>query len=57
MPLLPSTVASQCLWHKYMIKIDDETIFNSSLYVKGKYFMGQLFQNNQQLLERTQNGI
>ena len=40
MPLLPSTVASQCLWHKYMIKTDDETIFNSSLYVKGKYFMG-----------------
>ena len=43
-PSLSSSVASQCLWHN---KIDDKTIFSSSLSAKGVDFVGQLFQNNQ----------
>ena len=46
---LPSSVASQCLWHNKYIKIDDKTIFSSSLSAKGINFIGQLFQNNQQI--------
>ena len=46
---LPSSVASQCLWHDKYIKIDDKTIFSSSLSAKGINFVGQLFQNNQQI--------
>ena len=46
---LPSSVASQCLWHNKYIKIDDKTIFSSSLSAKGINFVGQLFQNNQQI--------
>ena len=48
-PFVPSSVASQCLWHNKYIKIDDKTIFSSSLSAKGINFVGQLFQNNQQI--------
>ena len=48
-PSLPSSVAFQCLWHNKHIKIDDKTIFSSSLSAKGINFIGQLFQNNQQI--------
>ena len=48
-PSLPSYFASQCLWHNKYIKIDDKTIFNSSLSAKRINFVGQLFQNNQQI--------
>ena len=41
--------AAQCLWHNKYIKIDDKTIFSSSLSAKGINFVGQLFQNNQQI--------
>ena len=46
---LPSSVASQCLWHNKYIKTDYKTIFSSSLSAKGTNFVGQLFQNNQQI--------
>ena len=46
---MPSSVASQCLCHNKYIKIDDKTIFSSSLSAKGINFVGQLFQNNQQI--------
>ena len=46
LPFLPSSVASQYLWHNKYIKIDDKTIFSSSLSAKGINFVGQLFQNN-----------
>ena len=49
LPSLPSSVASQCLWHNKYIKIDDKTIFTSSLSAKGINFVGQLFQSNQQI--------
>ena len=49
LPSLPSSVASQCLWHNKYIKIDDKAIFSSSLSAKGINFVGQLFQNNQQI--------
>ena len=49
LPSLPSSVASQCLWHNKYIKIDDKTIFSSSLSAKGINFVGKLFQNNQQI--------
>ena len=45
---MPSSVASECLWHNKYIKIDDKTIFSSLLPAKGINFVGQLFQNNQQ---------
>ena len=45
---LPSSVASQCLWHHKYIKIDDKTIFSSSLSAKGINFVAHLFQNSQQ---------
>ena len=45
---MPSSVASECLWHNKYIKIDDKTIFSSLLLAKGINFVGQLFQNNQQ---------
>ena len=48
-PSLPSSVASQCLWHNKYIKVDDKTIFSSSLSAEGIIFVGQLFQNNQQI--------
>ena len=40
LPSLPSSFAPQFLWHNNYIKIDDKTIFS---------FVGQLFQNNQQI--------
>ena len=46
---LTSSSASQCLWHNKYIKIDDKTIFRSSLSAKGINFVGQLFQNYQQI--------
>ena len=49
LPSLPSSLASQCLWYNKYIKIDDKTIFSSSLSVKRMNFAGQLFQNNQQI--------
>ena len=49
LPSLPSSVASQCLCHNKYIKIDDKTIFSASLSPKGINFVGQLFQNNQQI--------
>ena len=49
LPSLPSSLASQCLWYNKYIKIDDETIFSSSLSVKRMNFAGQPFQNNQQI--------
>ena len=49
LPSSPSSVASQLLWHNKYIKIDDKTIFSSSLSAKGINFVGQLFQNNQQI--------
>ena len=52
LPSLPSSVASQYLWHNKYIKIDDKTIFSSSLSAKGIYFVGQLFQNNQQIKKK-----
>ena len=51
LPSLPSTAASQCLWDNKYIKIDDKTIFSSSLSAKRIKFVGQLFQNNQQVKE------
>ena len=48
-PSLPSSVASQSLRHNKYIKIDDKTIFSSSLSGKETNFVGQLFQNNQQI--------
>ena len=48
-PILPSSVAAQFLWHNKYIKIDDKTVFSSSLCAKGINFVGQLFQNNQQI--------
>ena len=44
---MPSSVASQCLCHNKYIKIDDKTIFSSSLSAKGINFVGQLFQKNE----------
>ena len=49
LPSLPSFVAFQRLWPNKYIKIDDKTIFSSSLSAKGINFVGQLFQNNQQI--------
>ena len=49
LPSLPSSVAAQCLWHNKYIKIDDKTIFSSTLSAKGINFVDQLFQNNQQI--------
>ena len=46
---LPSSVASQSLRHNKYIKIDDKIIFSTSLSAKGINFIGQLFQNNQQI--------
>ena len=46
---LPSSVTSQSLWHNKYIKIDDKIILSSSLSIKGINFVGQLFQNNQQI--------
>ena len=40
---------NQILWHNKYIKIDNKTIFSSSLSAKGINFVGQLFQNNQQI--------
>ena len=48
-PFLPSSVAAQCLWYNKYIKIDDKIIFTSSLSAEGINFVGQLFQNNQQI--------
>ena len=48
-PSVPSSVASQSLWHNKHIKIDNKNIFSSSLSAKGINFVGQLFQNNQQI--------
>ena len=48
-PSVPLSVASHCLWHNKYIKIDDKAIFNSSLFAKRINFVGQLFQNNQQI--------
>ena len=48
-PPLPSSAASQCLWHNKYIKIDDKTIFSSSLSSKRIRFVGQLFQKNRQI--------
>ena len=48
-PSLPSSVASQGLCHNKYIKIDDKTIFCSSLSAKGINFVGKLFENNQQI--------
>ena len=49
LPSLPSSVASQCLWHNKYSKIDDKTIFSFSLSAKGINSVGQLFRNNQQI--------
>ena len=49
LPSLPSSVAAQCLWYNKYIKIDHKTIFSSSSSAKGINFLGQLFQNNQQI--------
>ena len=49
LPSLPSFVASQCLWHNKFIKIDYKAIISSSLSTNGINFLGQLFQNNQQI--------
>ena len=35
LPSLLSSVALQCLWHNKYIKIDDKTIFSSSLSANG----------------------
>ena len=40
---------SRCLWYNEYIKIDDKAIFRSSLSAKAINFLGQLFQNNQQI--------
>ena len=48
-PSLPSYVASQCLWQNKYIKTSDKTVLSSSLSAKGINFVGQLFQNNQQI--------
>ena len=48
-PSLSSSVASQGLCHNKYIKIDDKTIFCSSLSAKGINFVGKLFENNQQI--------
>ena len=41
----------QCLWLNKYFKIDDKTIFSSSLSAKGTNFVGQLFLKNQQIKE------
>ena len=46
LPSLPSSIASQCLWQKNYIKIDDKTISSSALSAKRLNFVGQFFQNN-----------
>ena len=46
---LPSSLALQYLWHNKYIKIDDKTIFSSSLSSKGINSVDQLFQNNYQI--------
>ena len=46
---MPSFVASQCLWLNKYVKIDDKAVFISPLSAKGINFVGQLFQNNQQI--------
>ena len=48
-PSIPSSFASHYLWHNKYIKVDDKTVFSSSLSAKGINFVGQLFQNNQQI--------
>ena len=48
-PSLLSSVVSECSWHNKYIKIDNKTIFSSSLSAKGINFVGQLLQNNQQI--------
>ena len=59
LPFLPSSVPSQCLWYNKYIKIDFKTIFSSSLSAKGIKFLGQFFQNNQQVKKWDEviNGI
>ena len=49
LPSLPSSVATQYLWHNRCIKIDDKSLFSYSLSAKGINFVSQLFQNNQQI--------
>ena len=49
LPPLPLIVASQCSWLNKYIKMDDKTIFISSLSAKRIDLMGQLSQNNQQI--------
>ena len=44
-----SVLASHCLWLNKYIAIDDKTIFSFSLSAPGINFVGQLFQNNQQI--------
>ena len=46
---LPSSLAFQHLWQNKYIKIDDKTIFSSSLSSKGINSVDQLFQNNYQI--------
>ena len=53
LPFLPGTTASQSLWFNKYIKIDNKSVFNFSLSVKGINFVGQLFQNKQQLKNWT----
>ena len=49
LPSQPSSVASHCLWFNKYIKIDDKTIFRSSLSTKEINFVRERFQNNQQI--------
>ena len=49
LPSQPSSVTSHCLWFNKYIKIDDKTIFSSSLSTKEINFVSERFQNNQQI--------
>ena len=46
-PILPSMIASECLWYNKNIKIDGKTIYYQSLFSEnGLNYVGQLFENN-----------
>ena len=46
-PILPSMIASECLWYNENIKIDGKTIYYQSPFSEnGLNYVGQLFENN-----------
>ena len=46
-PILPSMIASECLWYNENIKIDGKTIYYQSPFSEnGLNYVGRLFENN-----------